>query len=295
MNSYRRILSLALALVLVLSSLVCFGVSADRFDREDREPQVEINFPHKGDRFENDEDKIPATKDERPCPDKENFRPEEPELPEIPTRDEFPFGDKEDMKPDMPTRDEFPWDDDDDKWDDDKHDDKEDGHRHHGYKPCATPDFAPVATPDFVIVDGKPEGERPADIYEIFGDFVFIGKDCDKVFLLIYLPEEDRFCSLREAFDEGMDKMDEVFEELKDRGNMHLIGDANEDKELNIKDATAIQKCIAGIDKFADSDAITGEAEGDETLQFISDFNRDGERNVKDATAIQKYLAGLPY
>ncbi|MBE6737715.1 MAG: hypothetical protein E7566_03550 [Ruminococcaceae bacterium] len=60
-----------------------------------------------------------------------------------------------------------------------------------------------------------------------------------------------------------------------------LIGDANEDGIVNIKDATAIQKHIASLIVLTDKGC------------SISDVDGSGEVNIKDATAIQKYIAGI--
>lgn len=62
--------------------------------------------------------------------------------------------------------------------------------------------------------------------------------------------------------------------------NGYVIGDANADGELNIKDATALQKYCAkmgSVDK------------------LVADFNGDLKIDVRDATDIQKKLAGLKY
>jgi arabinogalactan endo-1,4-beta-galactosidase len=59
------------------------------------------------------------------------------------------------------------------------------------------------------------------------------------------------------------------------------LGDTNHDGELNIRDATAIQKHVAGI-KPLDSAGLA-----------LADFNRDGKTDVADATAIQKTIAGI--
>ncbi len=76
------------------------------------------------------------------------------------------------------------------------------------------------------------------------------------------------------------------------------IGDLNGDNNLDIKDATLIQKCLAGVEEFdAYNDMVLGflEKHHGKWERYISDFNRDGVRNVKDATAIQKHIAGLEY
>lgn len=64
-----------------------------------------------------------------------------------------------------------------------------------------------------------------------------------------------------------------------------LLGDADSDGKVNIKDATTIQKSIAKI--------VTLSADG----RSAADVNGDGKISVQDATAIQKYLANynIPY
>lgn len=59
------------------------------------------------------------------------------------------------------------------------------------------------------------------------------------------------------------------------------LGDANLDGEVNIADATEIQKNLAGIINFT------------EVKKLNSDFNVDGIISIADATAIQKWLAGI--
>lgn len=58
-------------------------------------------------------------------------------------------------------------------------------------------------------------------------------------------------------------------------------GDVDYSGEVNIKDATTVQKFVAGILD-----------EGTPLMQD-ADFNRDTEINIKDVTDIQKYLAGI--
>ncbi len=60
-----------------------------------------------------------------------------------------------------------------------------------------------------------------------------------------------------------------------------LLGDANCDGKVNIKDATEIQKHIAGLVTLS------------ETGLILADVDSNIAVNIKDATAIQKYLAGM--
>ena len=61
-----------------------------------------------------------------------------------------------------------------------------------------------------------------------------------------------------------------------------LYGDANLDHEVNVVDATAIQRFSAGI--LTPSDL----------AKKASDVNNDNEVNVSDATCVQRFAAGLP-
>lgn len=60
----------------------------------------------------------------------------------------------------------------------------------------------------------------------------------------------------------------------------YIIGDANADGKVNVKDATYIQKYIAGLIDTIDEE--------------VADCDGDGKVNIKDATAIQKFVADLP-
>ncbi|MBE6737906.1 MAG: hypothetical protein E7566_04570 [Ruminococcaceae bacterium] len=61
----------------------------------------------------------------------------------------------------------------------------------------------------------------------------------------------------------------------------HLLGDTDLNDTVNVRDATMIQKCIAGISTLQD-------------LQLVfADGDRNGDVNVRDATAVQKFVAGL--
>lgn len=62
----------------------------------------------------------------------------------------------------------------------------------------------------------------------------------------------------------------------------YMIGDADENSKINIKDATTLQKHLAKLITLSDTGVLAGDA------------NEDGKLNVKDATEIQKHLANLP-
>lgn len=60
-----------------------------------------------------------------------------------------------------------------------------------------------------------------------------------------------------------------------------VIGDVDFDGDINIKDATLIQKYIVNLSELS------------EEQYFVADFNKDGSVDVNDATDIQKYLVGI--
>lgn len=60
-----------------------------------------------------------------------------------------------------------------------------------------------------------------------------------------------------------------------------ILGDVNGDKEVNVKDATIIQKVSAEI--------LTLSAE----YAKAADIDGDGSITIKDATFVQKYIAGI--
>lgn len=59
------------------------------------------------------------------------------------------------------------------------------------------------------------------------------------------------------------------------------LGDFNMDTKVNIKDATLIQKYIAGM------------VEIDESVLPLADTTKDGKVNIRDATLLQKFIAGI--
>ncbi len=70
----------------------------------------------------------------------------------------------------------------------------------------------------------------------------------------------------------------DLAEKLKD---LNLFGDVNSDFEVNIKDATLIQKASAKLIEFSEVEAL------------CADVNSDSDVNIKDATVIQKHIASI--
>ncbi|HHZ06328.1 MAG TPA: starch-binding protein [Clostridiales bacterium] len=65
----------------------------------------------------------------------------------------------------------------------------------------------------------------------------------------------------------------------------YVLGDANADGVVNLRDALYIQKCMALLDGYS-VDSMTA------TQKLAADANKDGSINLRDALKIQQYLAG---
>ena len=148
------------------------------------------------------------------------------------------------------------------------------------------------AIPDYVLIYLRTNMCTAMPIAYAYGDYVMFQDYGEFPFDFgkgIYIPKTQEVMDLTEACDRGIEGIEKVFTEAKVG---RLIGDMDKDRRISIKDATYIQKMIAGFEGFTESEIYA--AEFDETLPIsISDFNRDRVRNIKDATAIQKYLAGI--
>lgn len=64
-------------------------------------------------------------------------------------------------------------------------------------------------------------------------------------------------------------------------GVPYILGDATSDGKVNVKDATEIQKAVAGLVTLEEIEVVA------------SDVDVNTKINVKDATAIQKWVAGM--
>ncbi len=74
---------------------------------------------------------------------------------------------------------------------------------------------------------------------------------------------------------------DELPPSTSDEEPQRLLGDVDNNSSVNVKDATAVQKHLAGVVTL------------DEVSVIYADADRSSEVSIKDATAIQKYVAGL--
>ncbi|MBE6737726.1 MAG: hypothetical protein E7566_03605 [Ruminococcaceae bacterium] len=148
------------------------------------------------------------------------------------------------------------------------------------------------ATPDYVLIYLCDNIVMPMLTCDVFGDYILQASSMYSPFTYrygIYIPETGEVFSLEKAYEKGIEGIDKVFTEF---GIGRLLGDMDNDGKLTVKDATYIQKALAGFDGFADT-SIYGWQYKDDMPCSMADVNRDRTANTKDATAIQKYIAGI--
>jgi len=119
---------------------------------------------------------------------------------------------------------------------------------------------------------------------EIIDDLFIFGSEYthsdDNPTGLFAVTESGVIRTLKEGFDLNVLHIDRVAMELP---YLYMIGDANYDHEINVRDATMIQKLVAGLEEYRDVVCVSRP----------EDKDRDGRVTVKDATAVQKYIAGI--
>lgn len=161
---------------------------------------------------------------------------------------------------------------------------------------------AEEASPDYVLVFGGENVMSPAYSAAGFGDKYLVQE------YNIYYPyilgfyvittDDMKVHTLREAWNAQIDGIEDIF---TDFGLGEIRGDSDNDGKITVKDATHLQKCLAGIERFTEDEYVSGFGEAgqrDDEGMFsdrVSDMNMDGSVNIKDATAIQKFLAGIEY
>ena len=102
----------------------------------------------------------------------------------------------------------------------------------------------------------------------------------------IYVKVEETILSLESAYEQGI--ITDLSPVAKLASLFYHIGDVNGDKKVNIKDATRLQKHLAGLndEPIIDSGLLQTK---------VLDMNKDGKISIQDATSIQKYIAKADY
>lgn len=144
--------------------------------------------------------------------------------------------------------------------------------------------------------------QEGSDLYNIAGGRVFRTDSMWKPFAnsyAVYVPSIDAFYDLSYELtdaDKSLSKLAPGLTEALDELNIgEKIGDMNRDGKINIRDVTALQRCLAEYSDFPDNDAV--EAAGysvinsRDRVNYLSDVNRDKKRDVNDVTMLQRGLA----
>lgn len=141
----------------------------------------------------------------------------------------------------------------------------------------------PGATPDWVVVEAGGGTLYQGDYIEVIGDYVVSSRANllgNALPYYVYFSDGE-LLTLKEAAERAPLAMFILDTEIP----CALLGDADCDQKLSVKDATFIQKKLA--DFHLDSKYELSMEE------IVLDFDGDKKITVKDATAIQKRIAGL--
>lgn len=150
-------------------------------------------------------------------------------------------------------------------------------------------------TPDWVLIYGNKMMGGPAFCYHVFDKWVMTSNMYWSPYDLsyfVYLLSEDKFYTLKEAWDLELEGKEKIFTEyLVPKKSAIAIGDTNKDTVIDVNDVTEIQRIVA---KLTDQpEQIMGGNLGTIELKYMEDINRDNVINIKDATKLQRILVGL--
>ena len=153
---------------------------------------------------------------------------------------------------------------------------------------------ANASTPDYVLINLRTNFGYSMPVAELIGDnllFDFSGNIPFTYGYAIFIPESNEIYDFTNALTMDIKGFEKALDYIHFDA---LLGDNDGDGKHTIKDATYLQKCLAGIKEFRKDDVIEAfQYDDNAPVRYISDYNRDGSRNIKDATAIQKKLAKI--
>ncbi len=149
-------------------------------------------------------------------------------------------------------------------------------------------------TPDWVFGKGFLFAE-PSPCQGTFGDYCFYsGGLCVPYNLgfFVYVPSENKFYDVIQAWELGFENLEYAFAQCAKQNiyGIDVIGDADNNGDLSIMDATLIQLALVGSTNFSTGDDIRAHSIYGDSIIYISDFDKDGNRTILDATAIQLAL-----
>ncbi|MBR3988573.1 MAG: dockerin type I repeat-containing protein [Clostridia bacterium] len=120
-----------------------------------------------------------------------------------------------------------------------------------------------------------------------FGEYTYYNPNYyrDHGEYLIYLYNKDLVYTIEEAYYNNVDGLEPALRALNGEALLKN-GDANGDFEVNVKDATFLQKYTAKLESLDKIYSL-------ELFERSADINRDHKINVKDATLLQKQIAKM--
>ena len=160
------------------------------------------------------------------------------------------------------------------------------------YAHYTMPSFTSAYDANYILVHASRGFGEPAAPADRIGDYAvgtYEWYDNYRHGLYVYVPATGELHTLTSAVEDtaNIEGIGEAFQHLGKRGG--IIGDADKDGKITVKDATYVQKILADVK------VQNPYAYNDNVIDLIRDFNRDDKVNVQDATAIQKFLAGLEF
>lgn len=148
---------------------------------------------------------------------------------------------------------------------------------------------------DWSLVRVKVDEDTASPAYYEFGNRILSAENSASPFTFnvgVYNAKRGRFFDITECDADDYPDMEAVWTEL---GDGRLIGDMDDDNSLTTADVVLIQRMLAGVQAFPESD-LNPQAESNlDATPFFSDFDRDGDRTITDATMIQRFLIDLPH
>ena len=148
---------------------------------------------------------------------------------------------------------------------------------------------------DWVLVQVTPEYPVTGSWYGVFDDAVLYNAESYPFDFTygVYDVVKKTFYSISEAWSMGYADLHDVFvHTIKNRDAARQLGDVDVDGELDIIDATLIQRGLVGLyelDGFEHSYCRFGTK-----LTSLADYDANGDVEIIDVTRIQRTLVGVP-
>lgn len=138
----------------------------------------------------------------------------------------------------------------------------------------------------YFLIPARYSLELPVEISKRYGDYILENYNEYIPSIFGYLavnPETGDMINLEDGIASGVIDTDKLFD-TQISIDMYMLGDADNDGELTIKDATVVQRAGIGL-----TDIVKTATKQD----TVFDYNGDGRVSILDVTCIQKKLVNL--